>query len=253
MVGYVQSRGRARKAGSTFVIMIQEHDTAQLEKYQKLQMKEPEVNQVYRTRHMDLDHAEDEEDSDSEEETDPADLLARERYVVPSTGATLTYDNSLNLLNHLCSLIPRDAFTQAHKPRYTGAFEATVHLPRALPVSSSDLTFTGPVRRSKREAKRAAAYKAVKRLRELDVFDEYLLPTCKDTGDDIIDKPGGATSARNVPEIMTVPVCDPWCIGDKLWLHPLAVDGEITTGLVTGTSLPSSSAARTLPNRHLSE
>ncbi|KAF8881944.1 hypothetical protein CPB84DRAFT_1791372 [Gymnopilus junonius] len=237
MVGYVQSRGRARKSDSTFIIMVQQDDNAQLKKYHDLKTKEPEVKHVYRTRHMAVDDKESDGDqTDSDEETDPTDLLARERYLVPSTGATLTYDNSLSLLNHLCSLIPRDAFTQVHKPKYTGDFEATVHLPRVLPVSAAELNFTGPIRRSKKEAKRAAAFKAVKRLRELDVFDEYLLPTSKDEGEEVVKYSAGKIS-QIIPQMMTIDVRDPWCIGEKLWLHTIVIDSEAAAGLVTGTPI----------------
>ncbi|KDR81905.1 hypothetical protein GALMADRAFT_59401 [Galerina marginata CBS 339.88] len=239
MVGYVQSRGRARKPGSTFIVMIAQNDTAQLDKYRALQQKEPEVNYVYQTRHMAID-SNDDDDIESDDDTDPVDLLLRDRYVVPSTGATLTYDNSLNLLNYLCSLIPRDAFTLAHKPKYLGDFEATVQLPRALPISAENLTFSGPLRRSKKEARRAVAFMAVKRLRELDVFDEYLLPTSKDSNDDderVKKNRHGKTKRREIPVMLTVSVRDLWLIGHKLWLHPIVVEGEALAGLVTGTPI----------------
>jgi len=237
MIGYVQSRGRARKQGSTFIVMIQENDTVQLEKYRLLQEKEPEVNHVYRTRHMRFDNIEEDIDVD-DDDTDPADLLERERYVVPSTGAVLNYDNCLTLLNLLCSLIPRDAFTSAHVPQYTGDFQVKVQLPRSLPLSAKDLTFTGPPRRSKKEARRAVAFMAVKRLRELDVFDEYLLPTAKHSE----EEEGSPKKTRqkkgkraDVPVMLNVGVQDPWCMGEKLWLHPIAIDSRVIAGLVTGT------------------
>ncbi|KAH9484058.1 Endoribonuclease Dicer-like protein 3a [Psilocybe cubensis] len=236
MVGYVQSRGRARKDGSTYVVMIQENDTAQLEKYHALKQKEPEVNRVYQTRHMDID----DDESGSDDETDPVDMMARERYVVPSTGAVLNYDNSLNLLNYLCSLIPCDAFTTAHVPKYGGDFQATVQLPRALPLSPEDLFFSGPIRRSKREARRAVAFKAVKRLKELDVFDEYLLPMAKHSEDgESIGKTHRPqkTKRPEIPVIMNVLIRDPWCIGNKLWIHPIVIGERLVAGLVTGTPL----------------
>ncbi len=37
--------------------------------------------------------------------------------------------------------------------------------------------------------------------------------------------------------MLTVSVRDPWCMGDRLWLHPIVVNGRILAGLVTGTAL----------------
>ena len=238
MVGYVQSRGRARNKASTFIVMIRKDDVAQMAKYRALQESEPVVNNVYRTRHADLveeEGGEDEEDYRNDE-THPADLAERERYVVPSSKAILTYDNSLGLLNHLCALIPRDAFTPVHSPKYKGEFQVTLYLPRALPLPLSELVYTGPWKRSKKEARRAAAFKAVMRLLEIDVFDEHLLPVSKDTDDKENNLKLGVLR-RNIPCTLTVPVKEPWCMGWKLWIHPLVIDGSTVAGLVTGTML----------------
>lgn len=213
--------------------MVVQDDVARLQKYQALKQKEPEVNRVYQTRHL-MDDAE-AVDSD-DDEMDAADMMARERYVVKSTGAVLSYDNAIQLLNHLCSLIPRDAFTNAHMPVYTGDFEVTVQLPRALPLSPKHLVFSGPIRKSKQEAKRAAAFRAVKRLREIDVFDEYLLPMARNEDYEGSRKKQRHKAKKNeVPVIMTVQVRDPWCMGQKLWLHPITIDSRPVAGLVTGS------------------
>ena len=232
MVGYVQSRGRARNKASTFVVMIRKDDEVQMAKYRALQESEPIVNNVYRTRHMDRTE---EDNEDGDDETHPTDLAERERYVVPSSKAILTYDNCLGLLNHLCALIPRDVFTPVHAPKYRGDFQVTLHLPRALPLSLSDLTYVGPLKRSKKEARRAVAFKAVMRLREIDVFDDHLLPVSKDTDDTSNSKLG--IIRRNIPCTLTVPVKEPWCMGWNLWIHPLVIDGSTVAGLVTGTRL----------------
>ena len=75
--------------------------------------------------------------------------------VVPITGAILTYNTAIGLLNHLCSLIPRDRFTPMHLPQYSGEFESTLHLPSSLPLPPEHLIYIGPPRRTKKEAKRA--------------------------------------------------------------------------------------------------
>ena len=236
MVGYVQSRGRARNKASTFVVMIRKDDVTQMAKYRALQESEPVVNNVYQTRHADLVEEEGEDQDDyRNDETHPIDLVERERYVVPSSKAILTYDNSLGLLNYLCALIPRDAFTPVHAPKYRGDFQVTLYLPRALPLPLSDLVYTGPWKRSKKEARRATAFKAVMRLLQIDVFDEHLLPVSKDTDRELDSKLG--IIRRSIPCTLTVPVKEPWCMGWKLWIHPLVINGNTVAGLVTGTKL----------------
>ncbi|KAF9466235.1 hypothetical protein BDZ94DRAFT_1212870 [Collybia nuda] len=242
LVGYVQSRGRARNKASTFIIMMQKGDMSHLSRYQTLKEGEPEVNKAYQTRHVEDKEKEDIEvdEMDEDDQTSPADIAQRERYVVPSSGAVLTYDNAINLLSYLCSLIPRDSFTPQHRLKFTGDFEATLHLPRSIPLSPEQLTYLGPPRRSKKEARRAAAFMAVKRLHELDVFDEFLLPTTSARGK--LDKDIDGHAVKNVsqvPNMMEVQVVDPWTVGPRLWLHNIYIDDRLVAGLVTGTMLPS--------------
>ncbi|KAG5723949.1 Dicer-like protein 1 [Termitomyces sp. T112] len=237
MVGYVQSRGRARNKTSTFIVMIQKGDNAHLIRYQTLKTAEPEINKIYRSRHISEDGSS--EDHFYDDEVEPADLVERERYVVESTGAVLTYDNSISLLNRLCSLVPRDPFTPQHVPKYSGDFETTIILPSSIPLSPDDLTFTGPLRRSKKEAKRAAAFIAVKKLHELNVFDDFLLPVSGSKGRETEDADGRPiTDVSQVPVMLDVLVHDPWTTGRSLWIHPVYIDNRLVAGLVTGTRLP---------------
>ena len=256
MVGYVQSRGRARNKASTFVIMIQKDDNAQLSRYKTLKDKEPEMKQIYRTRH---DHNEDGGDEMNEDdETDPADILERERYLVESSGAVLTYDNAVHLIHYLCALIPRDPFTPPQLPQFAGDFESTLQLPSSIPLPAEDLLYRGPSRRSRKEAKRAAAFMAVKRLHQLDVFDEYLLPTTgsKDSESEYIE--GDVVhNAKHVPVVMDVLVHDPWTTGPKLWRHTVFVNNQPAAALITGSILPpvmlvfGSRCLRTAPGEEL--
>ncbi|KAJ6620284.1 hypothetical protein B0H10DRAFT_2359801 [Mycena sp. CBHHK59/15] len=235
MVGYVQSRGRARSKASTFVIMVEENNVAQLARYQAFLEKDPELKAIYQSRQddgMDVD--------DEEEDVNPIDLAERERYVVASTGAVLTYDNAINLLARLCALIPYDPFTPPHVPRYSGEFQATLRLPSSLPLSPEDLRFVGPPKLSKKEAKSSVAFIAVKRLHQLDVFDQYLLPvsSARKGGEDTDGKP--LLDVSQVPNILTVSVKDPWTTeaSRQLWIHPIFVGDRCVAGIVTGTDLP---------------
>ncbi|KAF8638830.1 hypothetical protein AX17_001888 [Amanita inopinata Kibby_2008] len=231
MVGYVQSRGRARSRTSTFVVMVQENDCAQLARYNALKEGEPEISRVYRCRKDDMD---DEDESDDDEVT-AADLDQRERYVVPETGAILNYDNAIGLLNHLCSSIPTDIYTPTHKPVFSGDFKVTLHLPSSLPLSREHRTYDGPFRQTKKEAKRAAAFLAARQLREMNVLDEYLLPMSSTAGD--VDAEGYEQLKDHVPEVMDASVRNPWVMGARLWIHEIVFHGRRIAGVVTGTRL----------------
>jgi endoribonuclease Dicer len=135
MVGYVQSRGRARHKTSTFIVMVQEGQAESLKRYEALVELEPELKKHYHENAKRAPVVDEElEEGEIDEMIEPTDLDARERFVVPATGASLTYNTAIGLLNHLCSLIPRDRFTPAQVPLFEGDYECTLQLPSSLPL-----------------------------------------------------------------------------------------------------------------------
>ena len=245
MVGYVQSRGRARRASSTFVVMIQQDDRSQFDNYRSLSENEPHMRQLYQSGTLTFfSEPGNDQTMDNEEDISdyvyPTELAKRERFVVPSTGAILTYNTAIGLLGHLCSLIPRDAFTPAQRPRYSGSFACSVHLPSMLPLPPEHLVYEGPRKNSMKEAKRAVAFKAVKALHALKIFDDNLLPVHAKAEPEIAEDPTQTDGVIDVPEMMDVVVLSPWTLGPNLWSHLLIVDGRrIDAGVITGTPLPS--------------
>ena len=232
MVGYVQSRGRARHHTSTFVILVEEGNVHQLALYQALRESEPELRLIYQTRDTATV-------DDSFEDDDTDDTPLGERYVVPATGAILSYTTAMSLLNRLCATIPRDTFTPPQVPRYTGDFVSTLTLPTSLPLPQELLTFTGPEKPTKREAKRAVAFMAVKRLHELNVFDDYMLPSKGSRAKVYEDADGRPVPpTKTLPDILHALVRDPWVLSDNLFLHVILIDGIPIAGLLTGSSLP---------------
>ncbi|KAG5647190.1 hypothetical protein DXG03_001149 [Asterophora parasitica] len=213
------------------------HDISHMDRYRVLQQAEPEINKVYQTRHEVADDPAEEENDDVE--VSLADMAERERYIVKTSGAVLTYDNAIQLLHHICSLIPRDPFTPPHLPKFSGEFQVTLVIPSSIPLPTEDLLFVGPPRRSKKEAKRAAAFIAVKRLHELDVYDDYLLPIARSKGQAAHDPDGKPLiDVASVPVMMDVFVKDPWGTGPRLWLHIVNFDDHAAAALITGTMLP---------------
>jgi endoribonuclease Dicer len=242
MVGYVQSRGRARRATSTFVVMVQQNNTSEIENYRSLSEREPHIKSLYQSGALKSpsvpEGGQSEDEEDSSDYVYPTDLAKRERFVVPSTGAILTYNMAIGLLGHLCALIPCDAFTRAQKPRYSGGFVSTVRLPPTLPLPPEYLVYEGPPKFSKKEAKRAVAFKAVKALYALGFLDDNLLPANGKTEAEIDKDLNQADDVAHLPEIMDVVVLSPWTLGSKLWSHPVSMDGRRVAGVVTGTPLP---------------
>lgn len=236
LVGYVQSRGRARHHASNFVIMIEEDDKLALDRYLRFKAAEPVLKKVYESTH---DLPAPMEEVQAEEQDDPSDLREREVHVVSSTGATLTYSSSVTLLDHLCALIPRDRYTSDVKPKYIGDFECTLKLPSALPLAKELLTVKGMPKKSKKEAKRAVAFKAVQQLQLLGVFDEYLSPAASTKGDSITDADGRPIArVEETPEIMTVMVASPWQLGSPWYCQYLFVNGIRVAGVISGAILP---------------
>lgn len=245
MVGYVQSRGRARQMQSTYVIMFGENEVDNIARYENLRDSETELRKIYQTLNA-LEKKKEVDFSNVEkEEEDPLDISARESYVVPTTGAKLTYSSSISLLGHLCATIRRDAYTQPLQPKYTGEivddkfFVAKVQLPKALPLSTRHLTYVGEKKRSKREAKRSVAFLAVKELHKLGVFDDYFSAMKPRKGEAVEDADGQAVAEiNNVTPMMDVLVVSPWKAGPPWLLQRIFLDGVSVSGLLTGCKLP---------------
>jgi endoribonuclease Dicer len=222
--------------------MVQEGHMAHLNRYRVFVDSEPELKRVYQSRENPTwpgSPTSSESEEGEVEEEDPIDLAARERYIVPSTGAVLTYGSAISLLNYLCSLIPHDPFTPIPAPKYTGDYATVLELPSSLPLPIDKLVFRGPLRCSKREARRAVAFLAVKELHELGVFDDYLLPSAGSKGRGLEDADGRKImDVSDVPDIIDVQVRDPWALGPRLRMHVISMDGVDVAGLVTGTELP---------------
>jgi len=222
--------------------MVQQNSTSDIDNYRSFSENEAYIKRLFHSsapQPLQEPIVGETDDGGGSDYVYPTDLAKRERFVVPNTGAILTYNSAIGLLGHLCSLIPCDPFTPPQKPRYSGDFVSTVRLPSTLPLPPEQLIYEGSRKHSKKEAKRAIAFKAVKALHSLGIFDDHLLPAhCK--GDLEIDGDiSHVDDVMHIPETMDVVVISPWSLGSKLWSHPVSVDGRRVAGLVTGTPLPS--------------
>jgi endoribonuclease Dicer len=248
MIGYIQSRGRARKPNSKYVIMLAEEAHAERKRYESFVETEGALKDRALFTNESVEKNLDGEETPEEEDFDPRDFNLREIYHNPVTGATLTFDTSVVLLARYCSSMPHDRFTPALKPVYTtwsegGLYHARVTLPPSLPIEPKYLNYeTTEGRYTKREARRAAAYDAVCVLHvNLRIFDDNLLPITSKPGSYSDDADGNPLSDISmIPEVLDTAVVDPWQITEQLLLYRIRVDdSESCIGLVTSSHLTS--------------
>lgn len=240
MVAYVQSRGRARHPDSVYVVMVDASNAEDRARYEDMKRVEPILRQQYQTPSAEKpDGSSDDEDDDGEDFS--------ETYTVATTGARLTPHAAIGMLSYLCSLIPKDKYCPSLQPKYTvtgtiAGFRATVQLPSSLPLPSNDRVFEGPLRPSRKWAKRSAAFVAARTLHILGSFDEYLLPGKQQRGEGTEDADGKiSVRTSDIPKLMSIHVREPfgnmWLDGAQVFLHPLYFDGVARTALVTGNGI----------------
>lgn len=186
MIGYVQSRGRARHQNSRYLHMI-EVDNPQHEALIYDAMS-AELRMKNFCQGLSGDRLLD--DSEMEHIDD---LLKLERslpsYQDPSTGAKLTYSSSLSILGYFVACLPTKNEQVNLQPTYvttrtvdqnsnslneTG-FQCEVILPESSPITWK----TGRVHRRKALAKCSAAFEMCLELRKKGFLDANLLSTMK--------------------------------------------------------------------------
>lgn len=243
-VGYVQSRGRARRVDSEYIIMISETGGPELGVYREYQSVEPGLKRRYQTSVTEAPPLLPDDDDGLEDAA-----TMEEVFEIPRTGAKLTSYAAIPLLTYLCTLIPRDGFSPLLQPKFElqgekTTWSCTVTLPSALPLDTPERTFYGPIRRGKRNAKSSAAYMVMLKLLELRVFDDYLLPGQLQRGDNALD-----ADDRPIPPVEglepVIKVDSFDVFGDvrsdevfSSWIHPIFVEGVAATALVTANEVP---------------
>ncbi|KAJ3808003.1 hypothetical protein F5876DRAFT_46960 [Lentinula aff. lateritia] len=187
MASWAQSRGRARKKRSTFIMMFERGsvDQGNVLKWEKL---EEEMVARYMNPFRDLAMEENEHDADNEDFPP---------FRVESTGALLTLQSAIPHLNHFCAVMPHrghfvyqplydldppdypigwHSFDNHHtSSTYAGPWASTVTLPRVLP---QDLRVfrTPQIYTTKTSAHRHAAFETYKVLYQKGLLSENLLP-----------------------------------------------------------------------------
>jgi endoribonuclease Dicer len=251
MIGYVQSRGRARHKNSTYVHMLEEGNQFHRAVVQNALQAEKSMRSfcegLPRDRYLDkLDH-----DLCTLRDTQG------EVFLDPVSGAKLTYRSSLSVLAHFVSAIPRpndETNLQATyivqrvvdtSPDRDGrhGFQCEVLLPERAPIH----TAIGKTCSRKLLAKCAAAFKMCLMLRERGALNENLLPTyeekvvaMRNAHLALSEKQKGQYLMRIKPEFWQIGLKS---ITERLYLTIIDVDAGLDRphqpiGLITRAQLP---------------
>ncbi|WOL09052.1 endoribonuclease [Canna indica] len=170
---YVQSRGRARQAGSHYLIMLERGNSLQKDIFFEIMKSNRTMLGASLTR-------------DQESLVSKVSIKEElDAYYVDSTGASVTADSSVSVINIYCQNLPRDK-NYTPKPvfksnQYGGCYECTLILPPTAAIQ----TVVGPVHRNSHVAKKLVCLEACKRLHQLGALNDHLLPCIEEPLDDV--------------------------------------------------------------------
>ncbi|KAL0887460.1 hypothetical protein Bca101_011443 [Brassica carinata] len=175
VTSFIQSRGRARMPKSEYAFLVDRGNEKEMDLIENFKVNEDRMNLEITSR--------------SSEETCPR--LDDEVYRVHETGACISGGSSISLLYKYCSRLPHDEFFQP-KPEFQfqpvdefGGTICRITLPANAPISE----IVSSLLPSIEAAKKNACLKAVYKLHNLGVLNNFLLPDSNDeTEDELSDE-----------------------------------------------------------------
>ncbi|KAK7677717.1 hypothetical protein QCA50_019269 [Cerrena zonata] len=254
MVSWAQSRGRARRKKSTYVLF--EDASGAASKIQKWQNMESEMVAKYNDQHRLPD-----EPMETVEEIE-YDMEFR----VEETGALLTLDGVISYLYHFCSILPSSGHgshlpifdldppdypegwhefgSRTYTSPYQGPWTATCILPRILPPHLRTFTSHKPYR-SKLSARCHAAFRAYVQLYNAGLLNSHLLPLLSAIENDVHEEVKlllkdvtQRASTANV-SLQIDPFAVPTPIINMWWSYRLAFGDEHDLFMFVPIQLPS--------------
>ncbi|OMO82373.1 hypothetical protein COLO4_23064 [Corchorus olitorius] len=164
VLAYIQSRGRARKPGSDYILMI-ERDNVSHAQFLRNARNSEETLRKEAIERTDLSHLKDTSKLIS------VDMIPGTVYQVESTGAIVSLNSAVGLVHFYCSQLPSDRYsilrpeffmTKHEKPGGPTEYSCKLQLPCNAPFEELE----GP----------AVCLAACKRLHEMGAFTDMLLP-----------------------------------------------------------------------------
>ncbi|KAJ7963397.1 Dicer [Quillaja saponaria] len=174
VLAYIQSRGRARKPGSDYILMVERGNLSH-EAFLRNARNSEETLRKEAIERTDLSHLKDTSRLISVD-TKPGAV-----YQVESTGAVVSLNSAVGLVHFYCSQLPTDRysilrpeFTMERHEKPGGPTEYSCKL--QLPCNAPFENLEGPVHSSMRLAQQAVCLAACKKLHEMGAFTDMLLP-----------------------------------------------------------------------------
>ncbi|KAL6659920.1 hypothetical protein ACP70R_002042 [Stipagrostis hirtigluma subsp. patula] len=173
VLAYIQSRGRARKPGSDYILMVESNLSH--EAFLRNARNSEETLRKEAIERTDLSHL------DGTSVLSPVDTSSDSIYQVESTGAVVSLNSAVGLIHFYCSQLPSDRYSilrpefimQKHdKPGGSTEYSCKLQLPCNAPFEKLE----GPICSSIRLAQQAVCLAACKKLHEMGAFTDMLLP-----------------------------------------------------------------------------
>ncbi|XP_044491357.1 endoribonuclease Dicer homolog 1 [Mangifera indica] len=174
VLAYIQSRGRARKPGSDYILMVERGNLSHAAFLRNARNSEETLRKEAIER-TDLSHIKDTSRLIS------VDTVPGTVYQVESTGAVVSLNSAVGLIHFYCSQLPSDRYSilrpefimeKHEKPGGPTEYSCKLQLPCNAPFEKLE----GPVCSSMRLAQQAVCLAACKKLHEMGAFTDMLLP-----------------------------------------------------------------------------
>ncbi|KAK7285717.1 hypothetical protein RJT34_20496 [Clitoria ternatea] len=174
VLAYIQSRGRARKPGSDYILMVERGNLSH-EAFLRNARNSEETLRKEAIERTDLSHLKDTSRLIS------VDTMPGTVYQVKSTGAVVSLNSAVGLIHFYCSQLPSDRYSilrpefimeRHEKPGGPTEYSCKLQLPCNAPFENLE----GPICSSMRLAQQAVCLAACKKLHEMGAFTDMLLP-----------------------------------------------------------------------------
>lgn len=174
VLAYIQSRGRARKPGSDYILMAERGNLSHQTFLRNARNSEETLRKEAIER-TDLSHLK------GTSKLTTVDTTPGSVYQVESTGAVVSLNSAVGLVHFYCSQLPSDRysilrpeFIMERHQHQGGSVEYSCKL--QLPCNAPFEKLEGPICSSMRLAQQAVCLAACKKLHEMGAFTDMLLP-----------------------------------------------------------------------------
>ncbi|KAM7472370.1 hypothetical protein LguiA_010553 [Lonicera macranthoides] len=221
VLAYIQSRGRARKPGSDYILMVERGNLSH-EAFLRNARNSEETLRKEAIERTDLSHLK------GTSRLISAEASPGTVYQVESTGAVVSLNSAVGLIHFYCSQLPSDRysilrpeFIMERHEKTGGPTEYSCRL--QLPCNAPFENLEGPVCSSMRLAQQAVCLAACKKLHEMGAFTDMLLPDKGSGGDsEKVDQndegdplPGTARHREFYPEGVANILQGEWILSDR--------------------------------------